>query len=279
MEKINGGLPLALPPMTPRTLVVFHAHPDDEAIATGGTMAQASAAGHRVVLVVATRGEHGEVDDGFLDPDEVLADRREMETHAAAGILGLHRVAFLGYVDSGMDGTPENDAAESFWQADLEEAAGRLAAILREEQADVLTIYDEWGVYGHPDHVQVHRVGARAAQLAGTPRVYMSTIDQDRIRRLFKEARELGDNDLPADVDPDVLKLGVSGDRITTRVDVRDVLDLKRRAMAAHASQIGPQSFFLAMTPERFEVSFGLEEYIRVGERPPDEETSLFEGL
>ncbi|MGH9226816.1 MAG: PIG-L family deacetylase [Acidimicrobiales bacterium] len=265
--------------MTPRTLVVFHAHPDDEAIAMGGTMAKAARDGHRVVLVVATRGEHGEVDDGFLGPGEELWQRREQETHAAAEVLGVQRVAFLDYVDSGMDGTPENDAPESFWQADVEEAARRLADILEEEQADVFTIYDEWGVYGHPDHVQVHRVGARAAELAGTPRVYMSTVDQDRIRRLFKEAQEAGEDDLPGDLDIDNFKLGVSGDRITTRVDVSVFLDHKRRAMAAHASQISETSFFLAMPPERFAVSFGLEEYIRLDERPAIEETDLFEGL
>src|SRR5436190_20543643 len=110
------------------TLVCFHAHPDDECIATGGTMAKAAADGHRVVLVVATRGEHGEVADGFLDPGEELWQRRVAETLASAEILGVHRVEFLGYVDSGMVGTPENDLPGSFWTADIDEAADRLAA-------------------------------------------------------------------------------------------------------------------------------------------------------
>jgi LmbE family N-acetylglucosaminyl deacetylase len=127
------------------TAVFFHAHPDDESIATGGTMAKAAAAGHRVVLVVATRGEHGEVDDGFLPAGEALWQRREQETAASAEVLGVARVEFLGYVDSGMMGTPENDAPESFWQADVDEAAERLARILREEAADVLTVDDEYG--------------------------------------------------------------------------------------------------------------------------------------
>src|SRR3546814_5912329 len=91
------------------TLVSFHAHPDDESIGTGGTLAKAAAAGHRTVLVFGTRGEHGEVDDGFLDAGETLADRRVVETHRSAEILGVSRVEFLGYVDSGMMGTPEND--------------------------------------------------------------------------------------------------------------------------------------------------------------------------
>src|SRR4051794_27564981 len=133
------------------TLVCFHAHPDDECIATGGVMAKAAKHGHRVVLVVATKGENGEVPEGFLDPGEALWQRRVKETEASAAILGAERVEFLGYVDSGMIDTPENHKPGSFWTADVEEAATRLATILREEQADVITIYDSHGGYGHPD--------------------------------------------------------------------------------------------------------------------------------
>ena len=111
------------------TLVTFHAHPDDECIGTGGTMAKASADGHRVVLVTATRGEHGEVPDGFLEPGEALGLRRISETLASAEVLGVDRVEFLGYVDSGMMGTPENDGPYCFWRADVETAAARLAAM------------------------------------------------------------------------------------------------------------------------------------------------------
>src|SRR5687768_1777362 len=169
------------------TLVCFHAHPDDECIQTGGVMAMAAADGHRVVLVVATRGEHGEVAEGFLADGEALADRRVVETHAAADALGVARVEFLGYVDSGMVDTPENALPGSFWSADVEEAAAKLAVILRDEGAEVLTIYDDHGGYGHPDHIQVHRVGKRAAELAGTPRVYEATMNRDEIARLMKE--------------------------------------------------------------------------------------------
>src|SRR5438067_7700445 len=115
------------------TLVCFHAHPDDECIATGGMMEKAAKEGHRVALVVATRGEHGEVAEGFLETGEALWERRVKETHASAEILGASRVEFLGYVDSGMMGTPENDKPGSFWTADVDEAATRLAEILREE--------------------------------------------------------------------------------------------------------------------------------------------------
>lgn len=255
--------------MERRTLVFFHAHPDDEAIATGGSMIKAADAGHRVVLVVATRGENGEVAEGFLPPGEQLWERRVKETHAAAEVLGVQRVEFLGYVDSGMIGTPENAHPDCFWQADVEEAARRLADILVEEQADVLTVYDENGVYGHPDHIQIHRVGMRAAELAATPRVFMSTVDKDRMLRLMKEAQEMGEMEMPGDLDPEEFELGVPGELITTRVDVTDVVDRKRRAMAAHASQISETSFFLAMKPEQFAVAFGQEDYIFCG--PPHE--------
>jgi len=262
---------------TARTAVFFHAHPDDEAIATGGTMARLAADGHRVVLVVATRGENGEVDEGYLRADESLWERRVVETHAAAEILGVARVEFLGYVDSGMMGTPENDVAGSFWQADVEEAAARLAAICTEERADVVTAYDENGVYGHPDHVQVHRVGMRAAELAGTPKAYMNTANADHFRRFMHKAAEAG-VDMP-DGNVDEIDVGVSQDRITTVVDVRDLVDVKRRAMAAHASQISETSFFLGMPPALFADVFGREWYMLAGAPPGTAETDLLVGL
>src|SRR4029077_6318572 len=114
-------------------------------------LAKLAAAGHRTVLVFATKGEQGEVDDGFLDEGEALWQRREKETAASAAILGVQRVEYLGYEDSGMMGTPENDRPESFWRADVDDAAERLATILREEHADALTAYDSDGGYGHPD--------------------------------------------------------------------------------------------------------------------------------
>ena len=263
------------------TVVFFHAHPDDEAIATGGTMAKAAAAGHRVILVTATKGEHGEVPEGFLDPGEQLVDRRVQEVQAAARALGVHRGEFLGYVDSGMMGTAENDAPESFWQADVEEAAARLADLLREEHADVLVTYDENGNYGHPDHIQVHRVGVRAAELAGVDRVYEATVDRDYIKAMIARARESGEADpeLP-DVDGvDEFTMGTPGSLITTRVDVREFLDKKRAAMRAHASQISETSFFLAMAPEAFEATWGTEWYIRRGAPTGTVEDDILVGL
>jgi LmbE family N-acetylglucosaminyl deacetylase len=145
------------------TIVSFQAHPDDESITTAGTLAKAAAAGHRVVLVFATRGELGEPVPGVLEPGEQLSMRRSAECHASAAVLGAKRVEFLGYTDSGMMGEASNDAPYCFWQADVEHAARRLSVILDEEEPDILTVYDDNGGYGHPDHIQVHRVGVRAA--------------------------------------------------------------------------------------------------------------------
>jgi LmbE family N-acetylglucosaminyl deacetylase len=264
----------------PGTLVSFHAHPDDEAIQTGGALARAADEGHRVVLVVATKGEHGEVDDGVLDDGESLADRRVRETHDAARILGVARVAFLGFTDSGMAGTPTNDRPGSFWTADIDEAAARLAAILREEDAEVLTVYDEHGGYDHPDHIQVHRVGIRAAELAGTPRVYEATMNRDAVRGFVVEMRseaEAAGVDLPENLeDPDAITMGTPATLITTTVDVATYVDTKRAALAAHASQVDEASFFLAMPPEHFRAAFGQEWFVRRGAPPGTHEDWLF---
>jgi LmbE family N-acetylglucosaminyl deacetylase len=262
-----------------RTLVTFHAHPDDEAIMTAGVMAAAAAEGHRVVLVLATRGELGEVADGLLAPGEELWQRRMVETDRAAAILGVARVVWLGYSDSGMAGEATNHADGSFWAADPVEATTRLAAILAEERADVLTVYDERGVYGHPDHVQVHRVGVRAAELAGTPLVYQATVDRDHVRQVRDDALAGGLwDELPVDDVGDV-DLGVPGHEVTTTVDVRPFLAAKRAAMVAHTSQIAETSFFLSLPPPVFEQVFGLEWFIRVGRRPARHEHGLFEAF
>jgi LmbE family N-acetylglucosaminyl deacetylase len=265
------------------TLVCFHAHPDDECIGTGGTMAQAHAAGHRVVLVVATRGERGEIAPGVLVDGEALWERRIAETYAAAELLGVDRVEFLGYVDSGMMGEPENDSPYSFWTADVDAAARRLAAILDEESADVLTVYDDHGGYGHPDHIQVHRVGIRAAALAGTPKVLQGTMNRDEIARAMADgaaalaeaeaeiANETGTategevtagGEGPPELPDD---FGSPESVITHAVDVSAHVGRKRDAMRAHASQIPPDSWFLTMEQGFFERAFGTEWFIETG--------------
>lgn len=262
------------------TLVSFQAHPDDESIGAGGMLARAASAGHRTVLVFATRGEHGEVEEGFLDPGETLGERRTKECHRSAEILGVQRVEFLGYVDSGMAGTPQNDLHGSFWTAPVDEAAELLAAILRAEDADVVTVYDSDGGYGHPDHIQVHRVGVRAAELAGTPRVFEGTMNRDHIRRVIEEGVRSGA--IPPDEVPDVTEDSTFGRPealITTTVDVRDHLATKRASMAAHASQISETSFFLAMPDEAFAAAFGSEWFIRHGVPDGHRDDDLFDGL
>jgi LmbE family N-acetylglucosaminyl deacetylase len=247
------------------TIVFFHAHPDDEAIATGGTMAGLAEDGHRVVLVTATRGELGEIPEGPLAPGESLADRRKEELAEACRILGVDRQVYLEYLDSGMAGEDTNDRPGCFAAADVDQAAGDLAAVLDEVEADVLVIYDEHGGYGHPDHVQVHRVGMRAAEQAATPVVYMATMNRDFFRTLASEVTV--EWQPPAEVLEGMETMGEPASRLTTEVDVTRWIDRKRGAMRAHASQISETSFFLSMPDDVFAVVWGREWYIRV--RPP----------
>lgn len=242
------------------TLVCFHAHPDDEAISTGGLMAKASAAGHRVVLVTATRGEQGEPVEGVLAPGEELWQRRIVELAESARLLGAEEPRLLGYEDSGMMGEASNDNPACFWQAPLVEAAERLAKILSEVQATVLTIYDNHGGYGHPDHIQVHRVGLAAAELAGVEYVYEATINREAAQQLMSQAADdpsMGDT-------PDAAMLETFG---TPEADISFVLDVtgqikaKRAALRAHASQIDSDSFFLSLPDEVFALAFGQESF------------------
>ena len=253
------------------TVVFFHAHPDDECILTGGTMAQLAAAGNRVVLIVATRGELGEVAAGFLAEGETLGQRRSREQEAAAAVLGVSRLEFLGYVDSGMMGEATNDAADCFWQADIDEAASRLAAILTDEAASVLVVYDDHGGYGHPDHIQVHRVGVRAAELAGTAEVYEATIDRDRVIRMLRDnPRAEGVPDITEDSD-----FGVGASEVTTRTEVGSYVTAKRQAMRCHRSQIPDDAFWLTMPDEQFQVAFSEEQYIHRGAPAGARESAL----
>jgi LmbE family N-acetylglucosaminyl deacetylase len=234
-------------------------------------MAKAAAAGHRVVLVVATRGEHGEPVPGVLADGEQLWERRVVEVQASAEVLGADRVDFLGYVDSGMMGEPTNDDPACFWQADLDEAADRLAAILREVDADILTIYDWHGNYGHPDHIQVHRVGAAAAERYELDAVFQATMNRDRMKAMMGEALEAGLEELTDDELEDRRRMleedamGEPESVITHAIDVVDFVDHKRRAMQAHASQISDDSFFMKMPDEVFAMAFGTEWFVELG--------------
>jgi LmbE family N-acetylglucosaminyl deacetylase len=248
------------------TAVIVHAHPDDESIATGGTIAKAKRDGHRVVLVIATKGEEGEPVPGVLADGEALGDRRERETEAAAALLGVDRVAFLGYRDSGMMGEPTNDHPASFWQADIDDAAGKLAAILREEAADLLVIYDENGVYGHPDHIQVHRVGVRAAELGGVVKVFEASFSREFMKEVFADLEASGadGDDLEGD---DLETFGLPEAELTHRVDVSDFVLVKREALLRHESQISPDHPMVTAPFEIFARWSGVE-WFRERARP-----------
>ncbi len=265
------------------TLVCFHAHPDDESMSTGGSMARAVAEGHRVVLVVATNGDFGESPDDLAD-GETLVDRRRAETLESVTALGVHRLEWLDYMDSGMTGWEQNQNPRSFLQAPLDEAAAKLASILSDEGADVLTTYDWHGNYGHPDHIKVHTVGYRAAEMAGTPAVFESTMNRDLMKRFFDMAREQGqasgpdgddwDPDAPAD---DGNPFGTPESELTHMVDVSGFVDVKRASIRCHKSQITDAGFFSSMPDEQFAMAFGAEWYICKGASHPVREGWLFE--
>ena len=172
------------------TIVFLHAHPDDEASQTSGSMARAVDEGHRVVVVFATHGDHGEAPDD-LAPGETVVDRRRAEAEASAAAIGLHRVVWLGYADSGMTGWDQNSHEGAFTAAPLDEAGARFAAVLDEEDADIAVGYDWHGGYGHPDHVQVHRVlhRGRRPRRAAPPG---ARVDDEPRRRCAGSARRPG---------------------------------------------------------------------------------------
>lgn len=260
------------------TLLFFHAHPDDEAIATGGTMRLAADAGHRVLLMFATRGEQGEPVEGVLNEGELLGDRRQSEAVRSGELLGAARTLFLGYFDSGMIDEPTNENPDCFWQADVDEAAARLVGMLEGERPDIITVYDDHGGYGHPDHIQVHRVGRRAAELLGCDRVFWSTMNRDRILQQMEQMEGLPDAEERREM-IDENSFGSEERDITHAIDVSAAIETKRDAMAVHASQIDDESFFMAMPPEVFKGAFGTEWYIAQGHSRDDGDfaTSLFD--
>ncbi|WP_329256997.1 PIG-L family deacetylase [Actinoallomurus sp. NBC_01490] len=211
------------------TVVAFHAHPDDEVLLTGGTLARAAAEGHRVVIVVAT--------DTMTVASEAPPTRMN-ELRASAAILGVHRVEHLGYAGSGHGPVlyPDPPDRQRFVRADTDEAAERLAAILREENADVLLSYDPNGGYGHRDHVKVHEVGKRAAELTGVGTVLEATMPRDKVEHLVRLIRGLR---IPFRYDIEALRTAYSpSSAITHRINVRRFARQKQAALAAHRSEI-----------------------------------------
>ena len=265
------------------TLLLVHAHPDDECVATGGVMIRAHDDGHRVVLVTATRGEEGEIHN--MDEAEArprLAEIRTEELRRSGEILGVDRQEFLGYRDSGMAGTPSNDDPRSFHSAPLGEAAERLAAILREERPDVVVTYTSDGTYGHPDHVKAHHTTIAALDLLEgegwrPAKAYLHAVPRSFIEQMRARAREMG---MEADAAA-IRILGIPDEEITTVVDVRDLVDRKRDSFAVHVSQNNPNSPFATMARQVFEAAFGTERFVlargALGEPRPEHD--LFVGV
>ena len=263
------------------TLVSFHAHPDDESLLTGGTLALAAAAGHRVVLVVATEGGRGLA--GPRDGSGAMLSRVRMaELDRAASALGCARVVSLGYADSGLRPAPAD--GDAFVHADVDEAAHRLADVLREERADVLTVYDRNGGYGHPDHVQVHRVGVEAARLAGTPVILEATVPARAFRMLLAGLRLLG-HPVGRSAPLGTHQVFADPGRITHRVRVTGVLRAKRAAMAAHGSQrrgdgtVRLLDHVLRLPLPLFGLVFGHEWFVERGRIPHGKEGDVFASL
>lgn len=264
------------------TLVSFHAHPDDEALLVGGTLARAADQGHRVVLVVATDGEAG-LSASRLRRDGDLGARRRAELDASAAALGVARVVTLGLPDSGWGGTGQA-GREAFSRLSLTQAAAGLVRVLEQERADVLTIYDENGGYGHPDHRQVHHAGVHAATLAGTPVVLEATLDRTIMLRLARLV-SLVPGLLPEVSVADYARAYTARAQLTHRVDVRRYADVKRAAMQAHASQATSDegartlALLLRLPPWLFRRALGYEWFVQRGRGPGPLLDDVFAGL
>ena len=252
----------------PRTLVFFHAHPDDESLLTAGTMARAAAEGHRVVLLVATAGEAGLASSSVRNRGDLGRIRLD-ELHRSAASLGVARVVCLEYADSGLHGdVVPTDGRTTFVTAEFDEATRRVMDLLAEESADVLTIYDPAGGYGHPDHVRVHDIGLAAGTLAKTERIFAATLPREPLDRAVRLVSRV--YRFPPEFDPGSFAhaFTLKGD-ITHRVNVRDYVRAKRDSMAAHVTQStaddGDRTLaaFLRLPMPLFRVLFGTEYFTR----------------
>ena len=286
-----------------RRVLFVHAHPDDETIATGATMAKYAAEGAHVTLVTCTLGEEGEILVPELahlaaDRDDRLGEHRIGELSDAMEVLGVTDHRFLGgagrWRDSGMMGTPTNERPDAFWQADLADAIGTLVAIMREVRPHVVVGYDDNGGYGHPDHIQAHRVAVGAFEAAGDPeqnpehgaawapsKLYETALPRSTLVRAFVMLRELGEEAPFGVTSPDELTFGVPDEVITTVVDASDHLDEKVAAMRAYPTQISVDGPFFALSNDIGQGIFGREHYrLVVGPSASDRpETDLFAGL
>ncbi len=245
-----------------KRLLLVHAHPDDETINNGVTMAKYAAADAHVTLVTCTRGEEGEVLVSELanlvsDKDDKLGEHREIELKDAMEQLGIKDFRFLGspdkkWRDSGMMGTPQNDRDDVFWQADLDEAANELVKIILEIKPQVLITYDEFGGYGHPDHIKAHRVAMRAAELVANKgwqvrKIYWNTMPRSVIQAGIEKMKEVGSDFFGAE-SADDLPFAKPDELVTTVVNAPEFVEQKLAAMKAHATQISVDGPFFALS-------------------------------
>lgn len=293
--------------MTDRRILLVHAHPDDETIGTGATMARYVDEGVGVTLVTCTLGEEGEVlvpglEHLASDREDALGDHRYGELTEAMRILGVEDWRLLGgrgrYRDSGMVGTPPNERPEAFWRGDLLDAAVHLVAIIREVRPQVLVTYDDFGGYGHPDHIQAHRVSMYALTLAAAPtfrpdlgpawdvaKVYWTAFPRSVVREGIERMRAAGETTGFAEMDPDDIPFAIADDLVTTAVSAPELLDRKLDALRAHATQVTVDGGFFALADNVGAEAFGTEYFRLVRGRaagPFDaagRETDLFAGI
>lgn len=292
----------------PRRILFVHAHPDDEVTGTGVTMAYYAANKAHVALVTCTRGEEGEIhvdDIAHRGPDgeDTLGEHREQELAAAMAALGVRDYRFLGdpgeYRDSGMMGEPSNDRREAFWQVPVDDAARRLVAVIRELRPSVVVTYDERGGYGHPDHIQAHRVTMRAVELSDdpsidggeqwhVPKVYWTATPESPTRAALRAMKEAGDTSMGEDFDPDGdLSDWTTPDHlVTTVIKHPEHFAAKVAGWRAYPSQIPADSSWLT-DPDPDAPSYWTAEHFQIvrGRAVPDPddpdgyETDLFAGL
>lgn len=282
-----------------KRLLLVHAHPDDETINNGVTMAKYAKDGAQVTLVTCTRGEEGEVLVAELanlasDKDDKLGEHREVELKDAMAHLGIADFRFLGapnkkWRDSGMMGTPQNDRTDVFWQSDLDESANELVKIILEIKPQVLITYDEFGGYGHPDHIKAHRVAMRAAEIAETngwkiEKIYWNTMPRSVIQMGIEKMKEVGSDFFGAE-SVDDLPFAKPDELVTSVVHASEFVPQKLAAMKAHATQIALDGPFFALSNNLGLSVWGDEYYTIVkGEKaaPFDEngrELDLFAGI
>ncbi len=249
----------------------FHAHPDDESIFTGGTIRQLADRGVRTVVVIATAGRAD--DRSCLGGSDARLAMRAGEAQVACDLLGVDALHLLGYVDAGVDAVVP--AGSRLSETPHDDAVDRLAALLRAEGATALVTYDDGGIYAHPDHLAVHRVGVAAAAAAGVDVVYEATVDREYLH--FVETHLVGhavrwlvgaDAPLVTNRAP----LGVPTVLVSTVVEVGGALAVKRAAIAAHESQLPPDDPFHSLDDETFAAVYGYEWFVRRGPAGPIEE-------